>query len=547
MKKIKKILIISPLFISILFTASTTVTLGALGTIIIVYISNKIVSIGDDINVKKIFLRRFLFWVFLLLAIFTPVIIIVTGLDKVLLSNYSTVWQRYEMWKSGVELFFKSPLIGSGIGAARSYYGLFSRVVQIHSTGLQLLAEGGIFITLLFSMIMINIVSAYDKKVSYFGILFVIFSMSYEILQLQFFALLLITYYFLEYQRTSSDQYEFVFVNNFSGGGAEKVANNLAIKSAELNKVVVFSESALDSAYSNVESIKLSKKNPIGNILKVNNTSRFLGKNQITLITSHLFYSHLILSLSELAFSGIYVFHSTIKSYSDFKVMRILYKIVYFNKKTTFLNAEIMNDFTKMFKVKKYIILKNFIDSEDIIQQSEELMEREFDRPYIIFVGRLEKVKRCILALQIFNEVQKEKAIDFVILGEGSEISMLKEKVKSLKLSNKVHFLGFVENPYKYIKNADLLLLTSQFESDSLVLLESLVLSTPVVSVDCDYGPRYILTKNLKKYLIKDTDISVAKDVVIEAIGDYPKEFPQVFIDRDFNNYHKSIKEFYYE
>lgn len=54
-------------------------------------------------------------------------------------------------------------------------------------------------------------------------------------------------------------------------------------------------------------------------------------------------------------------------------------------------------------------------------------------------------------------------------------------------------FLGFKSNPYKYIANCDLLVLSSLYEGLPNVIIESIAIGTPVVATDCLSGPREIL------------------------------------------------------
>ncbi|AMD00104.1 N-acetylgalactosamine-N,N'-diacetylbacillosaminyl-diphospho-undecaprenol 4-alpha-N-acetylgalactosaminyltransferase [Halomonas chromatireducens] len=75
-----------------------------------------------------------------------------------------------------------------------------------------------------------------------------------------------------------------------------------------------------------------------------------------------------------------------------------------------------------------------------------------------------------------------------------------------LGLDNKVVMLGYRTNPYPFIQNAKALILTSDAEGLPRVLIEALLLHTPVISVDCPSGPREILTDSLADYLVDQDD-----------------------------------------
>ncbi|WP_423811201.1 glycosyltransferase [Providencia rettgeri] len=68
--------------------------------------------------------------------------------------------------------------------------------------------------------------------------------------------------------------------------------------------------------------------------------------------------------------------------------------------------------------------------------------------------------------------------------------------VNSLNLTKYIHFIGFISNVYPYIKNSKGLLLTSDSEGLPTVLIESLILNTPVISTNCPTGPNEILIYN---------------------------------------------------
>ena len=62
--------------------------------------------------------------------------------------------------------------------------------------------------------------------------------------------------------------------------------------------------------------------------------------------------------------------------------------------------------------------------------------------------------------------------------------------------------MGFTNNPYKYINNSDIFVLTSKFEGLPNVLLESLVLKKFIISTNCPTGPREILDNGKYGFLI---------------------------------------------
>jgi glycosyltransferase involved in cell wall biosynthesis len=90
----------------------------------------------------------------------------------------------------------------------------------------------------------------------------------------------------------------------------------------------------------------------------------------------------------------------------------------------------------------------------------------------------------------------------------------LQQLVKKLQIEKDVIFVGFQKNPYVYINNANLLMLTSDSEGLPTVIIESLILGTPVVSTDCPTGPNEILNGWGSECLVNISD-EVSEDRII--------------------------------
>lgn len=99
---------------------------------------------------------------------------------------------------------------------------------------------------------------------------------------------------------------------------------------------------------------------------------------------------------------------------------------------------------------------------------------------YMLFVGRLAREKRVDLLLRAFAKAELSEHL--LILGEGPRRAELETLTERLSLTGRVHFLGFVENPYPYMRHARALALPSEFEGLSLVLIEALACGTSIIS-----------------------------------------------------------------
>jgi glycosyltransferase involved in cell wall biosynthesis len=114
-------------------------------------------------------------------------------------------------------------------------------------------------------------------------------------------------------------------------------------------------------------------------------------------------------------------------------------------------------------------------------------------RPVVLGVGRLTHQKNFPALVEAFALVQRDHNARLVILGEGPERPALEAHVRQHGVQDCVALPGFLDNPYACMARASVFALSSWFEGLPTVLIESLAVGTPVVSTDCESGPREIL------------------------------------------------------
>ncbi|WP_430460507.1 glycosyltransferase [Thalassolituus sp. LLYu03] len=140
---------------------------------------------------------------------------------------------------------------------------------------------------------------------------------------------------------------------------------------------------------------------------------------------------------------------------------------------------------------------------------------------YIVYVASLNKRKRqqdLIRAFQMMNA----QNLKLVLIGKGNDEQRLRSLCDQLGLQDRVQFWGWDANPYRLIRNAQLSMLASEAEGLPRVLVESLIIGTPVVSTDCPSGPKEVLTGELRPYLIKVGDIKGMSAAMTKALTQYP-------------------------
>ncbi len=136
----------------------------------------------------------------------------------------------------------------------------------------------------------------------------------------------------------------------------------------------------------------------------------------------------------------------------------------------------------------------------------------------LIIVGRLEKVKGHTFLLEAMPEIISHfPDIKLLILGEGSEEDNLVKQVAEAGLGEQIVFMGFRQDPYKYILQSDILVQPSLFESFGLVYIESFALKIPVVAFDAP-AANEIITDNETGILIPKFNSEVLAQKLISLL-----------------------------
>ncbi len=123
------------------------------------------------------------------------------------------------------------------------------------------------------------------------------------------------------------------------------------------------------------------------------------------------------------------------------------------------------------------------IDIAEIrIRSQEKIREHVNSLPCVGTVSRLSAEKGINYLIEAFSDLVKKTDARLVIVGEGAERENLENMVKDFKIQDKVNFLGWLENPYSYLRKMDVFVLSSLWEGFPNVILESMICGVPVVA-----------------------------------------------------------------
>lgn len=148
--------------------------------------------------------------------------------------------------------------------------------------------------------------------------------------------------------------------------------------------------------------------------------------------------------------------------------------------------------------------------------------------PVLLAVGRLSPQKDFRTLIQAFAMVRETRRLRLLILGEGRERPTLEKQVRQLGLDQDISLAGFVANPYPYMAQASLFVLSSRWEGLPGVLIEALFCGAPIIATDCPSGPREILADGRNGQLVPVGDaIALAKAIGKSLDGQGPRPTAQ--------------------
>lgn len=164
------------------------------------------------------------------------------------------------------------------------------------------------------------------------------------------------------------------------------------------------------------------------------------------------------------------------------------------------------------------IVVKNGILVNDVILRSKEEIDVILPIKYIVYVAGFRPVKNHVKLIEYYKEIFQKTGYKLVLLGDGELRKKIETKIKDLGLTNEVILLGNLDNPYPIIKGASLSIVFSSSESFGLVLLEAMLLKTPVITTNCG-GPVEI---------VKPTNSDIEFGYVVDH--------PDILNNTDFTN-----------
>jgi glycosyltransferase involved in cell wall biosynthesis len=124
------------------------------------------------------------------------------------------------------------------------------------------------------------------------------------------------------------------------------------------------------------------------------------------------------------------------------------------------------------------------------------------DLPRVVTAGRLSDQKDFSTLLRAFRLVVDRHPSTLVIVGDGELRARVEQMISDLDLTDHVIMTGFQANPFPYMKDGEVFVLSSYFEGFGNVLVEAMSLGKPVVATDCPSGPGEIIREGICGHLV---------------------------------------------
>lgn len=168
-----------------------------------------------------------------------------------------------------------------------------------------------------------------------------------------------------------------------------------------------------------------------------------------------------------------------IKKMIDRKIYNQYQKLIFVSKD----NQEVFDIQYPNIKPSEEVIY-NYIDANKVMKKAEENIHFKFDHEQMNFltVARLVEQKGIDRLIRVHRELMANHFYHkFYIVGDGPEREKLENLIAQENLKDTFILLGSKENPYPYIKQADIFCLLSKFEGYGMVLEEAKILNKPII------------------------------------------------------------------
>lgn len=176
-------------------------------------------------------------------------------------------------------------------------------------------------------------------------------------------------------------------------------------------------------------------------------------------------------------------------------------------------------------RVAKLVFYRNFIELKNPVKFGEFKFDEKLresirnqlnieNEKLFLSIGRIEPQKNYLFEIDVFKELYSlSPSSKLLIIGNGSESKLIKQKIKELHLENNIILLDNVDYPSEYYSAADAFLLTSIHEALGLVLIEAQISGLPTFSSD-----------------VVSNSVSISENLYLLSLKDNPDDWARLIL-----------------
>ncbi len=187
----------------------------------------------------------------------------------------------------------------------------------------------------------------------------------------------------------------------------------------------------------------------------------------------------------------------------------------------------------------KTTVVRNLVIADHVqMLGNDNPLDYEQNKINVVLVGRCHSDKgydRMLRVLNMMHGNDKINEIVFHIVGDGPQRAELESYVQANGLDTCVKFYGMVENPYRYMKNADCLFLPSINESFGLVAVEAQILGVPVVATKTA-ATESIIDSGISGMVVANSEEGVRSGIQVMSDKQMISEFRKRLENYDYDN-----------
>lgn len=323
------------------------------------------------------------------------------------------------------------------------------------------------------------------------------------------------------------------------GGGAERVLLYLMeeLKSEKWDKVLItFDEIEYykKEIPNDVKIIILKKKRSIDFFKLIFSLAQIIKQEKPDIVNSHLTYANILSLLSAMVsgYRGPIILNEhnfmsiNLRQEKYYLIKKMLIKRLYPRAAAVIsVSKGARDDLIKNFRVRpeKCLTIYNPVDIERIEKMTSEPIDHPWfteNIPLIISCGRLTKQKNYPLLLKAVKLTSQERDVRLVVMGDGELKSELESLALKMGLANRVEFLGFRSNPFKYLARAHVFVLSSSWEGFGNVIIEAMTCGVPVISTRCPAGPDEIIMDGKNGILVDVDNAEALSKAILRLLAD---------------------------